>query len=76
MKVKASRIRHPLACFKGEISVDGERTAHAEEIKLAFDYFPVIDAQDESNAGDLATDETLRNGSNGRKQEKMSYEEF
>ena len=46
MKVKVSRIRHPLACFQGEITVDGQRTAHAEEIKLAFDYFPVIDAQD------------------------------
>ena len=30
MKVKVSRIRHPLACFKGEISVEGEKTAHAE----------------------------------------------
>ena len=45
MKVKVSRIRHPLACFKGEINVEGERTAHAEEIKLAFDYFPIIDAE-------------------------------
>lgn len=49
MKVKVSRIRHPLACFSGEINVEDERTSHAEEIKLAFDYFPVIDAQDSSN---------------------------
>ena len=76
MKVKVSRIRHPLACFNGEISVEGERTAHAEEIKLAFDYFPVIDAQDESNASELGTDETLRNGSNGRKQGKDEPERF
>ena len=38
MKVKVSRIRHPLACFSGEINVEDERTSHAEEIKLAFDY--------------------------------------
>ena len=47
MKVKVSRIRHPLACFLGEISVEGEKTASAEEIKLAFDYYPVIDGQSE-----------------------------
>ena len=45
MKVKVSRIRHPLACFQGEINVEGEKTAIAEEIKLAFDYFSVIDGQ-------------------------------
>jgi hypothetical protein len=45
MKVTVSRVRHPLACFKGEISVEGEKTAVAEEIKLAFDYYPVIDGQ-------------------------------
>ena len=50
MKVKVSRIRHPLACFQVEITVDGQRTAHAEEIKLAFDYFPVIDAQNTNTA--------------------------
>ena len=48
MKVKVSRVRHPLACFSGEINVGDERTSHAEEIKLAFDYYPVIDAQDSS----------------------------
>ena len=47
MKVKVSRIRHPLACFLGEIAVEGEKTASAEEIKLAFDYYPVIDGQSE-----------------------------
>ena len=50
MKVKVSRIRHPLACFQGEITVEGEKTASAEEVKLAFDYFPVIDGQKESSA--------------------------
>jgi acyl carrier protein len=50
MKVKVSRVRHPLACFSGEINVGEERTSHAEEIKLAFDYYPVIDAQDSSSA--------------------------
>ena len=54
MKVKVSRIRHPLACFSGEISVEDERTPHAEEIKLAFDYYPVIDAQDSSNLTESA----------------------
>ena len=54
MKVKVSRIRHPLACFSGEINVEDERTSHAEEIKLAFDYYPVIDAQDSSNLTESA----------------------
>ena len=44
MKVRVSRVRHPLACFSGEINVGGEKTATAE-IKLAFDYFPVVDVQ-------------------------------
>ena len=58
MKVNVSRIRHPLACFKGEINVEGERTAHAEEIKLAFDYFPIIDAEKEQ------TDQVSKSESN------------
>lgn len=72
MKVKVSRIRHPLACFHGEINVGGERTAHAEEIKLAFDYFPVIDVQNENNirnevekSNGLNGDAKSSNGSNG-----------
>ena len=48
MKIRVSRVRHPLACFSGEINVGGEKTATAEEIKLAFDYFPVIDGQQET----------------------------
>ena len=50
MKVRVSRVRHPLACFSGEINVGGEKTATAEEIKLAFDYFPVIDGQQEASS--------------------------
>jgi len=43
MSVKVSRIRHPLACFSGEILVNGQKTAQAAEIKLAFDFYPVVD---------------------------------
>ena len=59
MKVTVSRVRHPLACFKGEILVEGEKTAVAEEIKLAFDYYPVIDGQ----VSTTAVTETNGNGS-------------
>ena len=52
MQVKVNRVRHPLASFQGEISVEGQRTATAEEIKLAFDYFPVIDGQSETQVSD------------------------
>ncbi len=37
-QIKPRNIRHPLALFQGSITVDGEKTAVAEEIKLAFDY--------------------------------------
>jgi acyl carrier protein len=50
MSVKLERIRHPLACFSGEINVVGQKTAHAGEIKLAFDYYPVLDGSSEENA--------------------------
>ena len=76
MKVKVSRIRHPLACFKGEISVEGEKTAHAEEIKLAFYYFPIIDAKDESSMKDLTNGSVPRNGSNGNKSATEKPERF
>lgn len=76
MKVKVSRIRHPLACFKGEISVEGEKTAHAEEIKLAFDYFPIIDAQDESNMKSLTNGSLPKNASNGNKSASEKPERF
>jgi 3-hydroxyacyl-[acyl-carrier-protein] dehydratase len=83
MKVQVSRIRHPLACFKGEINVEGERTAHAEEIKLAFDYFPTIDAlEDGSNQNVDASrissngDNESRNGSNGIASKDPTPERF
>jgi acyl carrier protein len=50
MSVKLERVRHPLACFTGEINVDGQKTAQAGEIKLAFDFYPVLDGSSESNA--------------------------
>ena len=62
MKVNVSRIRHPLACFKGEINVEGERTAHAEEIKLAFDYFPIIDAEKEQAVQISKSESNTKNG--------------
>jgi hypothetical protein len=72
MKVKVSRIRHPLACFQGEISVNDERTAHAEEVKLAFDYYPVIEPEEEfsskkvqANGNGIHLEVKSSNGSNG-----------
>jgi len=72
MKVKVSRIRHPLACFQGEILVENERTAHAEEVKLAFDYYPVFDSAVESvsgnvygNGNSLYTNQNGKSASNG-----------
>ena len=50
MQVKVNRIRHPLASFQGEITVDGQKTATAEEVKLAFDYYPVIEGQVSTSA--------------------------
>ena len=38
LQIRPRNIRHPLGLFHGNISVDGEKTAIAEEIKLAFDY--------------------------------------
>ncbi len=36
MSVKLKRLRDPLAVFSGQIKVDGEKTATAEEVTLAF----------------------------------------
>jgi 3-hydroxyacyl-[acyl-carrier-protein] dehydratase len=60
MQVKVNRIRHPLASFQGEITVEGQKTSTAEEVKLAFDYYPVID-------GEVSTTSEMRvhNSSNG-----------
>jgi len=37
MSVRLKRMRYPLATFEGQITVNGEKTAVAEEITLAFD---------------------------------------
>jgi acyl carrier protein len=50
MSVKLARVRHPLACFSGGITVDGQKTAQAGEIKLAFDFYPVIDGTADDTA--------------------------
>ncbi len=50
MQVKVNRVRHPLASFQGEITVEGQKTATAEEVKLAFDYYPVIEGQVSTSA--------------------------
>ena len=49
MSVKVERVRHPLACFSGEILVNGQKTASAGEIKLAFDFFPLMDGSSDEN---------------------------
>ena len=64
MNEKVTAIRQPLACFQGEITVEGEKTASAEEVKLAFDYFPVIDGQKESSASHKSSNN--RNGNGAR----------
>ena len=50
MSVKVERVRHPLACFSGEILVNGQKTASAGEIKLAFDFFPLMDGSSDENS--------------------------
>ena len=77
MKVKVGRIRHPLACFQGEITVNKEKTSTAEEIKLAFDYYPVIDGQVSVEAKPVVTPngkdhdsgESVTNGAEEKKEE-------
>ena len=77
MKIKVARIRHPLACFQGEITVNKEKTSTAEEIKLAFDYYPVIDGQVSTEAKPVAvqngkghkSEETVTNGAEEKKEE-------
>ena len=79
MKVKVGRIRHPLACFQGEITVNKEKTSTAEEIKLAFDYYPVIDGQVSVEAKPVVTPngkdhdsgESVTNGTEEKKEETI-----
>jgi len=65
MTVKVSRIRHPLACFSGEILVGDQKTATADEIKLAFDYYPVFQSDQDGQPRGSAIDSPAgtRNGS-------------
>ena len=56
MTVKVARMRHPLACFSGEISVGGQKTATADEIKLAFDYYPVFQSDQDGLPSGSAID--------------------
>ena len=79
MKVKVGRMRHPLACFQGEITVNKEKTSTAEEIKLAFDYYPVIDGQVSVEAKPVVTPngkdhdsgESVTNGTEEKKEETV-----
>jgi len=50
LQIKPRNIRHPLALFQGNITVDGEKTAVAEEIKLAFDYERVAIGEDQNGS--------------------------
>jgi len=61
MKVKVTRVRHPLAAFTGEIFVGDEKTATAEQIKLAFDFFPVVDFETDNVAGSSSNGLTPKN---------------
>jgi acyl carrier protein len=61
MKVKVTRVRHPLAAFTGEIFVGDEKTATAEQIKLAFDFFPVVDFETDNVAGSFSNGLTPKN---------------
>ena len=65
MTVKVSRIRHPLACFSGEILVGDQKTATADEIKLAFDYYPVFQSDQDGQPRGSGIDSPAgtRNGS-------------
>ena len=65
MTVKVSRMRHPLACFSGEILVGGQKTATADEIKLAFDYYPVFQSDQDGQPRGSVIDSPAgtRNGS-------------
>jgi hypothetical protein len=52
--------------------VNDERTAHAEEVKLAFDYYPVIEPEEEfsskkvqANGNGIHLEVKSSNGSNG-----------
>jgi len=68
MRVGLKRIRHPLAVFEGEITVAGEKTATAEEIKLTFDFYPTIQgaSQEALDSVEKASSSSHGNGTNGK----------
>ena len=67
MRVNLKRIRHPLAVFEGEITVNGEKTSTAEEIKLTFDYYPTVQgaSQEVLTKSAKASSSSNGNGTNG-----------
>ena len=74
MQVKVNRIRHPLASFQGEITVDGQKTSTAEEVKLAFDYYPVIDGEVSITANISEPSSGNGNGSHPERSKVLSSE--
>ena len=57
-------------------SVGDERTSHASQIQLAFDYYPVIDAQESSKSSELGDSSAEKatvtsNGSTQSKEESV-----
>ena len=75
MQVKVNRIRHPLASFQGEITVEGQKTSTAEEVKLAFDYYPVIDGEVSTTAEMRGHNSSNGNGSHPEKPKVSNKEE-
>ena len=75
MQVKVNRIRHPLASFQGEITVEGQKTSTAEEVKLAFDYYPVIDGEVSTTAEMRGHNSSNGNGSHPNKPKGSNKEE-
>ena len=67
MRASLKRIRHPLAVFEGEITVDGEKTASAEEIKLTYDYYPTVHGATQEVLVKAETSSSSNgNGTNGK----------
>jgi 3-hydroxyacyl-[acyl-carrier-protein] dehydratase len=75
MQVKVNRIRHPLASFQGEITVEGQKTSTAEEVKLAFDYYPVIDGEVSTTANSRGNSSSNGNGSHPDRAKSSKSEE-
>jgi 3-hydroxyacyl-[acyl-carrier-protein] dehydratase len=75
MQVKVNRIRHPLASFQGEITVEGQKTSTAEEVKLAFDYYPVIDGEVTTTAQNSSNSSSNGNGSHPERSQSSKSDE-